>query len=260
MLIVLFNKEIKPTVAYGVIVASIALGIIAIVAARPWGPELGPSFSPARIALAYAATFLTLFLPGIIVASLFIKDPRFKMPLMRTRKAEKSMFSTYTLTAAAVVAAVYAVGGILTGVNIDLPALITGFTATYFGPVVSLIAWLVGFFVRWAIGGAPWLRTALLVPTLAMIDSGTWALASYIYWKVARIVGKYSILRIALGILAMILVHMYGWICIYAGVLNPAPAAVAYIAFAFSTWYPTAIAFIVLGAIVGEAAYKKARI
>lgn len=248
---------VKKPLAYGIIVGSIVLGILAILTFQPWSPALGPSFSPARIALAYVAAFLTLFLPGVIVASLFVKDERFSMPLAKAGKAGKTVSSTYVLTASAVVAAVYAVGGILTGVNIDLPALITGFTATYFGPTISLIAWFVGFFVRWAIGGAPWLRTALLVPTLAMIDSGTWALASYMYWRIVRISSKYSAVKVALGIAVMIIIHMYGWLCIYAGVLNPAPAAIAYIAFAFSTWYPTAIVFIVLGALIGEAMYRK---
>ena len=250
----------KKSLAYSIIAGSIVLGVLVVLAFQPWGPGLGPSFSPARIALAYVAAFLTLFLPGIIVAMLFVRDKRFKMPLIRAREVKRTMFSTYILTAAAVVAAVYAVGGILTGVNIDLPALITGFTATYFGAAVSLIAWFVGFFVRWAIGGAPWLRTALLVPTLAMIDSGTWALASYAYWRIVRVSAKYSVVRVALGIIAMIAIHMYGWLCIYAGVLNPAPAAIAYIAFAFSTWYPTAVMFIILGALIGEAMYRKAKI
>ncbi len=250
----------KKPLAYGIIVGSIVLGIIVVLAFQPWGPGLGPSFSPARIALAYAVAFLTLFLPGVIVATLFVSDERFKMPLIRAGKVKKTVLSTYILTAAAVVAAVYAVGGILTGVNIDLPALITGFTATYFGPAVSLIAWFVGFFVRWAIGGAPWLRTALLVPTLAMVDAGTWALASYIYWRIVRVSSKYSVIKVALGIIAMLAIHLYGWTCIYAGALNPAPAAIAYIAFSFSTWYPTSVVFIVLGALIGETMYRKAKI
>jgi len=250
----------KKPLAYSIIVGSIVLGIIVVLAFQPWGPGLGPSFSPARIALAYVDAFLTLFLPGVIVAMLFVKDERFKMPLIRAGKAKKTVFSTYILTAAAVVAAVYAVGGILTGINIDIPALITGFTATYFGPAVSLIAWFVGFFVRWTIGGAPWLRTALLVPTLAMVDAGTWALASYIYWRIARVSSKYSVVKIALGIIAMLAIHLYGWTSVYAWALNPAPAAIAYIAFAFSTWYPTSVVFIILGALVGEAMYRKAKI
>ena len=135
--------------------------------------------------------------------------------------------------------------------------LITSFSATYFGSIVCLLAFTLGFFVRWAIGGAPWLRVPALIPVIAFIDGGVWAINAYIYWSLMRKNGvQPSPVRFVIAVVSMILVHLFGWLFVYACTLNPGPAAIAYITFAFSTWYPTAIAFIIIGALIGEPMYR----
>lgn len=239
-------------------ISSFILGVITWIAFRPWTEDLGPSFSPARIALVYAICALTLLIPGIMCMLLFIRNEKWLAPPGRYVPGVRyAPFSTYTLTAAAIVAAIYAVGGFPTGVNIDLPALITAFSATYFGSVVCFLAFIIGFFVRWAIGGATWLAIAMLVPVVAFIDGGVWAINGFIYWYFTRKEGiRYSFLRVVIAIILMVLVHIFGWLFVYAATLNPGPAAIAYVAFAFSTWYTTAIVFVIVGSLIGESIYR----
>ncbi|MCD6513427.1 MAG: hypothetical protein J7L07_00720 [Candidatus Odinarchaeota archaeon] len=255
-------EKIGPKQALMISVASVVIGLIVLLIAQPWTEMLGPSYSPARIGLGYAVAILILFIPAIICVLRFIQVPEWLAPPGKySPEAKYEPFSAYTLIATAIAAAIYAVGGLPTGVNIDLPALITAFVAVYFGPLVSLIAWFIGFFIRWAIGGAPWLPAPLVGPLVAIIDSGVWAVNSYIYWYVMRsgrfkITGVNRYAYLVVLIIVMILIHLFGWLVIYAFTQNPWAAYVAYAAFALSTWYPTTIVFIIIGAIIGETAYE----
>lgn len=249
-----FIRKLPVTIALG----SFALGVIIWLVMKPWTPDLGPSFSPARIALIYVVSVLMLFIPGIMCTYMFSQNQKWLAPPGKYVAGVKyKPFSPYMLTAAAIAAAIYAVGGLPTGVNIDLPALITSFSAVYFGSVVCLLAFSLGFFVRWAIGGAPWLRIPALIPVIAFIDSGIWAINAFIFWRLMRAEGiKSSPIRFIISIVLMILIHLFGWLFVYAFTVNPLPAAVAYVTFAFSTWYPTAIVFIIIGALIGEPMYR----
>jgi len=235
--------------------ASIVVGILVVtVVARPWTTALGPSWSPARIGYCYVYVILVYTIPAVVCTYLFTKNDEWIHPLGGT-SAQKPL-SVYALTGAAVVAAVYAVGGVLTAVNIDLPALIVSFAAAYFGPVVCFVSIFIGFFIRWAIGGAPWLPAPILGPAVALMDASTWAINAYIFWSIVRRPWR-GFLKAASRVLAipcMIAVWNLG-VLLYAFVGNPWPAFVAYTVFSYSTWIPTGMVFIVVGAVAGEALY-----
>jgi len=242
-------------------VGSYVVGIIVAIVAQPWSDWLGPSFSASRLALSYVVSALMYLIPGLIAMLLFAENQEWLAPPGKyTPDIEYKPFSPYILTAAAIVGAVYAVGGILTGINVDVPALITSFSATYFGPIVCFLGIFFGFFVRYAIGGAAWLATPLLIPEIAWIDAGVWSLASYIYWLLVRKLGKgvsgaMRLVYFIIGLIEMVVLHVIGWIFVYAFTLNPWEAFIGYITFAFSTWYPTTIVFVLIGAVIGESVY-----
>ncbi len=254
--------KVSPKLLQLCMVVSFVVATLIMIAMKPWTPDLGASWSPQRIALNYVCVIIGYTIPALISVYLFSQKPEWIAPPGRYIPEHKyKTFSTYTLTAAAIVAAVYAVSGLPTGVNIDLPALIAGFGAVYFGPVVMLIAFFFGFFVRWAIGGAPWLPVPVLAASVALLDASIWAINGYIFWSLIR--GKLyekasktmrTILFI-ISIIIMIAVWNFGFIIWYAFIGNPLEAFLGYAAFAYSTWIPTGMAFIVLGALIGHSTY-----
>jgi hypothetical protein len=245
--------------------AMVGLFIVAVLimaAMAPWGEGLGPSYSPGRIGLTYVVVIVGYLLPGLIAIYLFSKKPEWVAPPGRyVAGTTYKLYSTYALTGAAILGAVYAVSGLPTGVNIDLPALIAGFGATYFGPHVMLPAFFLGFFVRWAIGGAAWLPVPLLGPAVALLDSTIWVIGAYIFWSLTRTpryekaTGGTRAAYFLLALISMIVVWNFGFIVWYAFVGNPLPAFIAYATFAYSTWIPTGVVFIILGTIIGHSTY-----
>jgi len=253
---------ISPRILKVAMIASFVVALIIMLIAQPWTPALGPSWSPQRIALNYVCTIIGYTIPAIIGCYLFAQKPEWLAPPGRYVAGYKyKPLSTYTLTAAAIVAAVYAVAGLPTGVNIDLPALVAGFGATYFGPIVMMLAFFFGFFVRWAIGGAPWLPVPIIGPSVALLDASIWAINGYLFWSVIRspFYEKASKgVRTALSVLivlVMIAIWNFGFIIWYAFIGNPLEAFLGYAVFAYSTWIPTGMAFIVLGSIIGHSTY-----
>ncbi|MEM2896238.1 MAG: hypothetical protein QW265_03375 [Candidatus Bathyarchaeia archaeon] len=250
------SEKIARTIPF-VAAGSALLGLIIMVAAAPWTPALGPSLSPARIALGYTVSIFLLLIPALLLLVLFIQRQDWLAPPGRYMPEVKyKPLSTYQLTATAIAAAVYAVGGFPTGVNIDLPALICSFTAVFFGAVPAFIAFFIGFFIRWAIGGAPWLALPVIGPLVAIIDASVWCINAYLFWSIVRRVAKPGI-GLAIGAtILMVLVHFSGWLLVYAFTMNPWPGFVGYLTFAMTTWYPTAIVFIIIGALIGETVYR----
>lgn len=243
-----------------ILVGSFVLGVIvALVTAPLFAAE--ESYSAVRIGLEYVVSALTYLIPGVIAMLLFSKNQEWLAPPGRyTPDIEYKPFSPYMLTAAAIVGAIYAGSGLATGINVDIPALITAFTATFFGSVACFLGFFLGFFVRFAVGGAPWLATPVLVPVIAWIDGGVWSLNAFVYWTIMRKIGKdaqgvMKLVYFVISVAIMIGFHVFGWLIVWAFVVNPWDAFLGYIAFAFSTWYPTTIVFVIIGAVIGESAY-----
>lgn len=255
----LFGKG-KEAVMYSVIVICFVLGtIIALVTVPLMAAE--ESYSIMRIAVDYVVTILCWLIPGILSMYLFAKNQEWLAPPGRySPDIEYKIFSTYMLTASAIAGAVFAVGGLATGLNIDLPDLITSFTAVFFGPIPCFLGFTIGFLVRFFIGALPWLPTPLMLPAVAWLDGGSWALGSLIYWKIMRTYAKDSkgvikAVYFVVSLLIMIALYFYGVLFTWAYVINPFSAFMGYLAFATSTWMPTAVVFIVIGSIIGESVY-----
>lgn len=249
---------------YGAI-GSFILGLVVMLVAQPWSAAaLGPSYSPSRILVTYVVTTLMLVIPGLICVYLFTRRNRWIAPHGKYVKGQDySVYSTYTLTAIAIVAAVYAVGGLPTGVNIDLPSLICAFSAVFFGAHVMFPAVLIGWFVRWAIGGAAFIPVPILGGAIGLIDAGVWAINGFLLWWILRserfreASGRRKTGLFIVAILVMIGVWLVGWIFDYAFVGNPWGAFVGYATLAFSTWAATGVAFQVLGLFMGQNMYEK---
>lgn len=235
------------------ILGSVSLGVFMLVVMQPWGPSLGPSYSPERVLLAYAVTVLIIYIPATLCTRIYMRITRGVRGVGEgPGVARYAASSVRTLTSAAIVAAVYALGGLPTGINVDLPALIASFSAIYFDPVVSLISFTVGFYIRWIIGGVPWLPSPAMVPLIGLIDGGTWSLISFIYWIFLRPRIRGRAHRIPLTIITTVAVHSCAWLLIYSFTLHPGPAAMAYITLALMTWHLTAIIFITIGVLIGD--------
>ena len=256
-------EKLNEKTVYMISGISVIIGLVVILVTQPWTDALGLAESPTRIAVEYPVSIFIYLIPGILLALLFSKNQEWIAPPGKYSPDVKyEPFSTYTLIATAIAAAIYAVGGLPTGINIDLPALITAFTAVYFGPMVAFLAFFIGFFIRWAIGGAVWLPSPALVPAVAIIDAGVWAINSYLYWFVTRsnkfvktdnMAVRYTLMIVM--IIVMILVHLFGWLVVYALVMKPWEAYVAYVTVALSSWYPTTIVFVIIGVIIGQTLY-----
>lgn len=236
---------------------SALIGLLTLVLAQPWSPDLGPSYSPERISLAYVVTPLTIYLPATLCTYVYTRHAWFmRVPDRGRGMASYGVTSTRTLISASIIAAAYALGGLPTGLNIDLPALIASFSAVRFDPVVCLLSFTIGFYIRWAIGGAPWLPSPSMVPLIGFLDGGTWSLISFIYKVAIRPMIKRRAYRIPTTVTTMIAVHSFAWLFIYSFTLHPGPAAIAYITLALMTWHLTAVIFIIIGVLVGDSAVE----
>ena len=256
-------EKLNAKTVYIVSVISVIIGLVILLVTQPWTDALGAAWSPTRVVVEYPVSIFVYLIPGVLLALLFAKNQKWIAPPGKYSPDVKyEPFSTYMLIATAIAAAIYAVGGLPTGINIDVPALICSFTAVYFGPLVSFVAFFIGFYIRWAIGGATWLSNPALVPVISFIDSGVWAVNGYLYWLVIRsdrfiksenMAMRYTMMIVMMVV--MILIHLFGWLVVYALVMNPWEAYVAYVTFALSTWYPTTIVFIIIGVIIGQTLY-----
>ena len=258
-------EKLNTKIVYLASAVSVVLGLLTIVVTHPWTDGLGVSMSPVRIWVEYPVTILIFGIPAILLALLFSKNQKWIAPPGRYSPDVKyDPFSTYTLIATALAAAIFAVGGLSTGVNIDLADLITSFTAVYFGPLVTFLAFFIGFFIRWAIGGVTWLPSPILAPAMAFLDAGAWAVNSYLYWLVMRsdkfvktknVAMRYVMMAIMIGVMIFVYI-IVGIMVAFAIVLNPWAAAIGYITYSISTWIPTAIVFITIGVVIADSLYE----
>jgi len=243
-------------------IAFFIIGVLFLFMMQPWGPGLGPSWSPARQGIVTAAIVIAYAIPGFICIYQWSREPRWLAPPGKYAPGVVfKPFSTYALTGAAIVGAVYALSGLPTGVNIDLPALICAFGAVYFGPAVMFPAVFLGFFIRWAIGGAPWLAAPALAPAVAFLDSCIWVINGTIFWFLMR-TDRYEKAS-AGGRTAMFIGYLpiqfavwcFGFMVLWYFGVNPMPASLGIIVGALTTWVPTGVAFQILGAMIGQSTY-----
>ncbi|MCD6513846.1 MAG: hypothetical protein J7L07_02875 [Candidatus Odinarchaeota archaeon] len=233
--------------------------IIADLIMQPWGPALGVADSPIRWALTYLNVIFGLVLSAIAGIIWFMKHPEWLAPIGKYVKGQEyKPLSPWTLSAMGVMAALYAILGIGWNVGVDLAALVTSISAVYFGPIITFGAVFVGAFIRYLLGGVPWV-TPYTILEFALWDASVWAINASIYWSVVRKkkiikieeVVKYWIVLIPL----MIFIHWFALFIVEGIPRYPWEGVVAKIVISMATWYPTSIVSIIFGVIIGESLY-----
>jgi hypothetical protein len=231
---------------------------LAITAAvNPPGPYMGVAQSPMRIAYWYSYVFLVELPIALLLLSLFLRKEEWRAPPGRYVPGRKyPLLSTWHYTAIAIMAAAYAGLGFVTGVtNIDIVALATGLLAIYFGPLVSFIAIIVGAFIRFMLGGLPWVAPAG-IGAFAVSDACRWTIIGSIYWFLVRGrgIGARGIAYWLLVIPIAVLIHGGSIIMSFwaQGPLEWMMGNIAFMVF----WYPTSVLSYVIGMAAGEGLYR----
>lgn len=234
--------------------------IVADLIMQPWGAALGVADSPIRWGLTYVNVFFGLTLSAIAGIVWFIQHPKWLAPIGRyVEGREYKPISPWSLSAMGVIAALYAVLGIGWNVGLDLAALVTSISAVYVGPIITFGAIFVGAFIRYLLGGVPWVTPYTLLE-FALWDGSVWAINASIYWAIIR---KREFKRIGINIIKywifliplMIFIHWSALFLVEAIPRYPWEGVIAKILISMATWYPTSIVSIIFGVIIGESLY-----
>ena len=234
------------------------LVILVNLAMAPWGPALGIADSPTRWLLAYFNTIVGLLATGAVCMWWFKLHPEYIARPGRYQPGRSyAVITPYSLSAMGVVAALYATLGIAFSVGADLGAVVTAFSATFFGPIITFVAVFAGAFVRFFLGGTPWL-TAFSLPQFAIWDGSVWAINAAIYWKIVRAepLKRVSWSKWVLAIIIMVVIHWTALHIVEAIARYPIEGVLAKMVTTAATWYPTTVASIIFGVLAGEAVYR----
>jgi hypothetical protein len=163
-------------------IAAIVVWIVVFIIFEPWSDKLGVPQSPQRGILYLIMDFWVLKLPTALLAFSYIaKRDEWLAPRGRYVEGQKyAVFNTYTYTAIAFMAALFAVSGIVNHQLFDLPAAPAVLSVTYFHPII-------GFFTLW-IGGV--LRSLMFASgeavawfiSIGLSDGATWVVLGVFYW------------------------------------------------------------------------------
>jgi hypothetical protein len=175
----------------GWLVAGVIVYLVVTLIVDPFGPTMGVAFSPERIGYMYLQTFAVWVPLSAFLMYRFSRHPEWIAPVGKYVPGRSyKVWSSWTLAAIAITAALYAGTGFISGVtNVDLPALVTAFMAAYFGPIVALPGIVVGAFIRFALGGMPWLAPPTVV-AFAFTDATKWVVAGSLIFWIVRARGK----------------------------------------------------------------------
>lgn len=149
---------------------------------QPWGDNLGVPQSPQRMTLYLVMDFWVLKLPMTLLFFSYVAEhDKWLAPRGRYVEGKKyPIFNTYTYTAIAFMAALFAVSGISNFQLFDLPAAPAVLSVTYFHPII-------GFFTLW-IGGV--IRALIFASgdpvtwftSIGLSDGATWVGLGVFYW------------------------------------------------------------------------------
>lgn len=243
----------------------LAIGVVSLLytTVYAWQPPtsiLGVANSPARIVYWYQYVLLIELPLSILFIYWFTRDESHRAPPGRYVPGKHySIFNTYNLAAMGIVAALYAVLGLVTVSNVDVVALVTAFSAAFFGPLISFVGIVVGAYIRFGIGGLTNIVTnPAALPAFAFSDASRWAIGGFIIWRLVR-VQRENVMGLATWVTVIpliILVHA-GSIIMSFFALNPWDSFTLNIGF-MGFWYPTSLISIIVGLAVAEGAYRAA--
>lgn len=241
----------------GWLVGGVGIFLITTGLVYPPGPTLGAADLPPRILYWHSYVFLVELPIAAILMSSFVRHQEWRAPPGRYVPGRTyPVFSSWNLSAMAVLAALYAVAGLPTGITwIDFVAIITALMAAYFGSVIAFFGISVGAFIRGAVGWLPPGVPFAGIVAFAISDASRWAIIGAIYWWIVRRGRGLSTAGYWATILPItIFIHASGIIIQF---FARAPLETfEFLLGLMATWYPTSIASIIVGLAAGEAAYR----
>lgn len=242
----------------------LALGIISVTVVTytlyPPGPTMGVANSPIRLAFWYQYVLLAEVPLSIFFIYLFTRDVRFRAPPGRYVEGRNyPIFSPYNLAAMAIIAAMYAGISVFTAIsNFDLVAAVTAFSAVFFGPIVPFVAVIVGGLIRGGLGGLSFITPPPGWAAFALSDASRWAIGGFIIYRFVRLspTGLMSYAKWIAVVPLVLLFHFFS-VIMSMFTVNPYGPFVGGVTF-MAVWYPTTVISVVVGLVVGEAAYRSA--
>lgn len=254
------SKTITTSILGWLAIGAISLIYTTIYAWQPPTSILGVANSPGRIAYWYQYVLLIEVPLSILFIYWFTRDESHRAPPGRYVPGKHyPIFNTYNLSAMGIVAALYAVLGLVTVSNVDVVAMVTAFAAAFFGPLVAFVGVLIGAYIRFGIGGlANIVTNPAALPAFAFSDASRWAIGGYIIWRLVR-VQRENVMGIAtwVAVIPLIILVHAGSIIFSFFALNPLGSFIGSISF-MGFWYPTSLISIIIGLAVAEGAYRAA--
>jgi hypothetical protein len=254
------SKTISTGILGWLAIGAISLLYTTLYAWQPPTDILGVAGSPGRVAYWYIYVLLIEVPLSVLFIYWFTRDESHRAPPGRYVPGKHyGVFSTYNLAAMGVIAALYAVLGLVTVSNVDVVAVVTAFAASFFGPLIPFVGIFVGAFIRFGIGGLSNIVTnPAALPAFAFSDASRWAINGYIIWRLVR-VQKENAMGIAtwIAVIPLIILVHAGSIIFSFFALNPLGSFIGSISF-MGFWYPTSIVSIIVGLAVAEGAYRAA--
>jgi len=252
-----------------IMIAGLVITAIVILVMRPWGPGMGPSGSPGRVALLWIFTFVGAFPFALYWMYKFAQVPEWNvMPGRYVKGMKVKVGSPFTYVAIGVIGALFAVAALSEGIRLDFQAMVIAASAALFGSVISFFGLLVGqvlgrLFIHpfWVSGGP---AVFINILPYSVFDASIWALAGYTFFRFVHARGKRAFFPAL--VTAWIFsepVHQIAWLVGDYIIGNPWEAAAVRIAgdwvlpqpaFPFLPyWVLSAFAFVPIGYLAGNA-------
>lgn len=218
---------------------------------KPWTPELGVTFSPAR-QIYDMVWCLLVFPPTIIYYNYwFSKHPEWLAPRGKYVPGTKySLVSPYSLISAVIFAALAVVAGTTTFAGLDLAMAVWGLACPLIGVFSTTLACGIAYVLRGLLGLLPFPLPCIFGH--AFWEMSTFAFGSaFYYWLIER-TGKRNVLNWAIWVTALNVYHGFAALSAFFWAF----AWDAYIPFFVYAWVgyrPGAVVATVIGLIVAEA-------
>jgi len=265
-------QKTERTLFYAMIAGLVIFAVIFLVM-QPWGPGLGVSGAPGRVALLWIFAFVAALPFAVYWMYKFAQVPEWNvMPGRYIEGMKVKVGSPYTYVAIGVIGALFAVAALTEGIRLDFQAMVIAASASLFGSIISFWGLLLGqvlgrlFISPFWVSGGPAVFLSIL--PYSLFDAAIWAYAGYCFFKFywARPSGKSAVAGFLTAWILTEPVHQIAWLVGDYIIGNPWEAAAVNIArdwvlpqpaFPFLPyWVLSAFAFVPIGYLAGMAARR----
>jgi hypothetical protein len=149
---------------------------------KPWGADLGAPGAPKRMLIVMVTDFWLLKLPWfLVICTIVLGKSRWMAPRGKYQEGQEyGFFTPYNYTAIAIMAALFAVSGIVSFQAFDLPSAPAAIAAIYFNPIVAFCSVWIGGVLRALIFGQGDPVSYLLA--FGLSDGFQYLILSALYW------------------------------------------------------------------------------